>query len=171
MVQKKPSKTEAIVFKPPGNKDKTLPTISVYEEGKKIELPTSKTLKILGIYMDNQMKWNDQINHLRSKTIGTVKHLHRVNKILPLKAKLTLYNSLVASHLNYGDIVWAGCNEEDKKKLQGVQNYALKSILGMQKYDSATEAHRTLNYLNLEEKRHIHEAVFAHKALSGKTPL
>ena len=35
---------------------------------------------------------------------------------------------------------------------------------------TATEAHKTLKYLNLEEKRQIHEAVFSHKALTGKTP-
>ena len=87
-----------------------------------------------------------------------------------MKAKLQLYDSLVASHLSYGDIVWSGCGVTNKKKLQGVQNFALKSILGMRKYDSASEALRTLKYLSLEEKRNIHEAVFAHKALTGKMP-
>ena len=55
-----------------------------------------------------------------------------------MKAKLQLYDSLVASHLSYGDIVWSGCGVTNKKKLQGVQNFALKSILGMRKYDSAS---------------------------------
>ena len=40
----------------------------------------------------------------------------------------------------------------------------------MKKYDSATEALKTLKYLNLEEKRKIHEAVFTHKTLTGKMP-
>ena len=146
------------------------PTISVYEDGNKIELKTSKSIKILGIYIDSNMTWDEQIKKLQSKTIGTVKHLHRVNKLLPMRAKLQLYDSLVASHLNYADIIWSGCNETNKKKLQNVQNFALKSILGMKKYDSATDALKILKYLNLEEKRNIHEAVFAHKALTSKMP-
>ena len=81
--------------------------------------------------------------------------------LLPIRAKLKLYDSLVASNLNYGDIIWSGCTERNKRKLQGVQNFALKSILGMRKHDSATEALTTLNYLNLQEKRNIHQAVFA----------
>ena len=40
----------------------------------------------------------------------------------------------------------------------------------MKKSDSATQALQTLNYLTLQEKRNIHEATFAHKALDGKMP-
>ena len=69
-----------------------------------------------------------------------------------MRSKLQLYDSLVASHLNYADVIWSGCTLENKQKLQTVQNFALKSILGKKKSDSATEALQTLKYLNLEEK-------------------
>ena len=127
-------------------------------------------IKILGIHLDSNMTWDYQITNLRKKTIGIVKHLHRVNKLLPLKTKLKLYDSLVASHFNYADIIWSGCTQANKLKLQSVQNFALKSILNMKRSDSATEALKTLNYLTLEEKRNIHEAVFTKKILSGKMP-
>ena len=87
-----------------------------------------------------------------------------------MKSKLKLYDSLVASHFNYADVVWSGCNQASKKKLQTVQNFALKSILGMRKSESATQALEKLKYLNLEEKRQIHEAVFTQKVLSDKMP-
>ena len=87
-----------------------------------------------------------------------------------MKIKLQLYDSLVASHLSYADIVWSGCGSTNIQKLQGVQNFALKSMLGMKKYDSSSQALRTLNHLSLEEKRKIHEAVFTHKVLAGKMP-
>ena len=67
-------------------------------------------------------------------------------------------------------MIGSGCSSGNKKKLQAVQNFALKSILGMRKYESATKALQTLQYLNLEEKRNIHEAVFVHKAITGKMP-
>ena len=120
----------------------------------------SKHLKILGVYIDCNLKWDQHITKLRKKTIGIIKHLHRVNKLLPVETKLKLYDSLVASHLNYADLIWSGCNQGDKQKLQSVQNFALKSILDMKRSDSATQALQTLKYLNLEEKRKIHEAVF-----------
>ena len=164
-----PTKTEVIIFTP--TRQNNLPEITCYENGKTFNLEARKELKILGIYIDCNMTWNTHTQKLRNKTIGIVRHLHRVNKLLPMKSKLKLYDSLVASHLNYGDVIWSGCNQANKQKLQNVQNFALKSILGKKKSDSATQALETLKYLNLEEKRQIHEGVFAHKILSGKMPL
>ena len=86
------------------------------------------------------MSWNTHVAKLRNQTIDIVKHLHIVNKLLPMKTKLQLYDSLVASHLNYADIIYSGCSQADKLKLQTVQNFALKSIIGMKKSDSSTEA-------------------------------
>ena len=165
-----PSKTEVIIFTPNRNKNIMIPTITAYENGKEIKLEVSENIKVLGVHIDKHMTWNEHITNLRNKTIGIVRHLHRVNKLLPMKVKLQLYDSLVASHLNYADIIWSGCSSANKQKLQCVQNFALKSILGMKKFDSATEALKTLNYLTLEEKRTIHAAVFTKKILAGKMP-
>ena len=163
-----PTKTEVIIFTP--SKGNTPPTISSSEHGKKFDLEVSKSLKILGVYIDSSMNWDLHITKLRTKTMGIVKHLHRINKLLPLRCKLKLYDSLVASHFNYADVIWSGCNQGSKNKLQTVQNFALKSILGMKKFESATQALEKLRYLKLEEKRRIHEAVFTHKVLADKMP-
>ena len=165
-----PSKTEIIVFTFNKHKNKDIPAITVYENGKEIKLEAKETIKVLGVHVDNKMTWNNHVTNLKNKTMGIVKHLHRVNKLLPLKIKLQLYDSLVASHLNYADTIWSGCGSANKQKLQLVQNFALKSILGMKKFESGTEALKKLKYLNLEEKRKVHEGVFIHKAINEKMP-
>ena len=43
-------------------------------------------------------------------------------------------------------------------------------MLGKSKYDSGKEALRELNLLNLENRRVVHESVFAHKGLNGNLP-
>ena len=55
-------------------------------------------------------------------------------------------------------------------KLQMTQNYAAKSLLGMRKYSSATEALEKLDLLPVKQKCNVHLAVFAHKTLHGKAP-
>ena len=169
-----PSKTEVIFFTPKNKhnsqKNENNPTISVYEGGKEVKIEAANDVKVLGVQIDSKMTWNEHTKKLRNKANAIVRHLHRVNKLLPMKSKLQLYDSLVASKLSYADIIWSGCGVINKQKLQCVQNFALKSILGMKKYDSATEARKTLKYLDLEGKRNIHEAVFTHKVLSGKMP-
>ena len=95
----------------------------------------------------------------------SVLNLQRVNQLLPMKCRMTLYNSLVACHFNYADTVWAGCNTSNKKKLQRTQNIAAKSIAGLTRCTPSETALKAAKLLPLEEKRKIHEAVYIHKGL------
>ena len=63
-----PSKTEVIIFTPTRNH--TLPTIDCYEHGKKFNLKVSNHLTVLGVYIDCNMNWDQQVTNLRKKTIG-----------------------------------------------------------------------------------------------------
>ena len=82
---------------------------------------------------------------------------------------MILYHALISPHFNYGDIFYAGCNEKDSKSLQRVQNFAVKSITGNRKFDSATQSFQETKLLNLKNRRKVHECVFAHKALQMKS--
>ena len=146
-------------------------TIKVKDEGKYVTIKPSKTIKVLGIYIDENLNWTRQISEVRKKASNTIRNLHRINSIVPMKQKIQLYNALVVPHFSYGDIVWGGCGVTNAKRLQTTQNYAAKSILGMRKYDSATEALTKLKFLNLSQRRKVHEAVFTHKALSNNQPM
>ena len=136
------------------------------------------SIKILGVHLDNQLNWSKQVQEVNKKANYAVRNLQRVNMLLPFKPKILLYNSLVASHFNYADTVWAGCSTKDQNKLQRTQNLAVKSILavrscilGMKKNQSAAAALKSAKLLPLVEKRKIHEAVFIHKGLQHKLPL
>ena len=83
---------------------------------------------------------------------------------------MILYNTLIVPIFNYADIIWGGCSKTSNKKLQVAQNFAARSILGKNKFDSGKAALKELNLLNLQNRRVVHEAVFAHKGLIGKLP-
>ena len=165
------SKTEIIIIGE-NTKEKKIPAyIEVTDDGKTTKLSPSKYVKILGIYIDDEMNWNRQIQEVRKKACNSIRNLHRVNQLIPLKHRILLYNSLVASHYNYCDTVWSGCGVMNERKLQTTQNFAARSILGKSKHSSATEALTTLKFLPLKEKRTIHEAVYTHKVFRSKLPL
>ena len=165
------SKTEIIIIGE-NKKEKKIPAyIEVTDDGKTTKLSPSKYVKILGIYIDDELNWNRQIQEVRKKACNSIRNLHRVNQLIPLKHRILLYNSLVASHYNYCDTVWSGCGVMNERKLQTTQNFAARSILGKSKHSSATEALTTLKFLPLKEKRTIHEAVYTHKAFRCKLPL
>ena len=162
------SKTEVMLIS--GRKHQENFYIEIKEEGKIKKLELKNTIKILGVHLDQDLNWNKQIQEVNKKAKYAVRNLQRVNQLIPIKSRLLLYNSLVASHFNYADIVWAGCTEKNKNKLQRTQNLAVKSMLGMHKLESSSEALKQAKLLPLEEKRRIHEAVYIHKGLGGKLP-
>ena len=82
---------------------------------------------------------------------------------------MKLYNALVTPHLSYADVVWNGCGTVNTRKLQTAQNFAIRTILNKNRRDSSSEALKELKYLNLQQKRQVHEGVFIQKALIKKS--
>ena len=163
------TKTEIMTISKRKNKESF--EINLTEDGKAVKLKLKSSIKILGIHLDHELNWTKQVNEVNKKAKYAARNLQRTAHILPFKPRLTLYNSLIASHFNYCDTVWGGCNTKNKNKLQRTQNYIVKSMLGMKSRDSSEDALKKAHLLTLEDKRKIHDAVYVHKALSGKLPI
>ena len=102
--------------------------------------------------------------------MNSIRNLHRINHLLPTKLQVSLYSSLVTPHFDYADVVWGGCGQANSQKLQIAQNFAVKSITGNRKYDSATTSFNKLKFLRLNQRRTIHEAVYTHRSLLQVNP-
>ena len=144
--------------------------VKVTENGEEKYLYGETYLKILGIHIDQSLNWNKHISYIKKKATNSIRNLHRANKLLPMKQKRILYNSLVTPHFTYGDVIWNKCGRMNENKLQQAQNYAAKSILGVNKFSSSRAALKKLELLPLTEKRDIHSAVFVKKALAERAP-
>ena len=70
-------------------------------------------------------------------------NLHRINKMIPIKQRIQLYQATVTPHFSYADVVWGGCGQVNATRLQTVQNFAARSILGMKKSDYNRSANKT----------------------------
>ena len=162
------TKTEVMTISKRKNKESF--EINITEAGKPLKLKLKSSIKVLGIHLDDELNWTKQVNEVNKRAKYAARNLQRTAHILPFKPRLTLYNSLIASHFNYGDTVWGGCNTRNKNKLQRTQNYVIKSMLGLKTRDSSKEALKKAKLLSLECKRQVHDAVYVHKALSGKLP-
>ena len=145
-------------------------TISVKEGNNTIPLNLSSQIKILGVIIDEDLTWKQQIGQVRKRTANIVRNLARTADSLPRESRRMLYDSLVAPHFSYADIVWDGCLQAQKQQLQRTHNFAARTITGAKKFSSATESLKTLGMVPLAQKREIHQAVFAHKLIHGHGP-
>ena len=143
--------------------------INVVENGKHKIIKTNEYIEILGMKIDQELSWTKHINFVKKRSFNVIRQVHRINKLLPQHLRMTLYQTLISPIFNYVDIIYGGCTQKNKQKLQVTQNFAVRSILGRKKYESAKSCFKELNLLNLEQRRVVHEAVFVHKSLSDKT--
>ena len=160
-------KTQILIFKNAKHHNKM--TIPITYQNKKINLIPEPYIEILGILIDENLSWEKQINHVRKKSMNATRNVHRVNKILPKNSKLNMYHCIISPNFDYGDVLFGGCSVKNSNKLQRVQNFAVKSITGNRKYDSASRSFQELKLLNLHQRRKVHESVFIHKALSNNS--
>ena len=74
-------------------------------DGKELEVVTSH--KVLGVIIQNDLKWNEQINAIVSKAS---KRLHILRALrrggLPAQDLLAIYHAIVRSVLEYCCVVW-----------------------------------------------------------------
>ena len=163
-------KTNVIVLFGSAQKLKTFQNFSlrIYDSA----LERTDSFKYLGVTINQCMTWHDHISTIAKKVNQRLGVLRRVKHMLPLQARVTLYNSLVLPLLDYGNIVGWGVGGDKNsstliKYVQTLQNKAAKIILDHHPQSSATEALDSLGWKPLHLRRRFHRCTTILKCLQG----
>ena len=78
--------------------------------------------------------------------------------------------SWVTSHLDYSNGILVNLRDNALKPLQRIQNMAAKITLGMRKYDSSTEALRTLHWLPIKQRIKFKICLMVEKCIRNEAP-
>ena len=93
-----------------------------------------------------------------NQRIGLLNH---VKPLLPLDARVTLYNTLISPLFDYADVIWGN---KDKTTLMGdlqiLQNKPAKVILDLPGYASSSNALKSLGWPTLPQRRHRYVITF-----------
>ena len=139
------TKTELIIFRKPLTK---IPILKIKINGTRI-IPSS-SIKYLGIYLDSYLDGSSHCAILRTKLqratgmIAKTRHYIRDSK----SQLLSLYHSIFASHMTYGCQVWGLNQNKFTKKIQTLQNRAIRLITFA--YDSPVHIHTVDLYKELK---------------------
>ena len=93
-----------------------------------------------------------------------------MRNLLPLQARVALYNALILPLFDYGDVIWGDKNNDTiMSALQILQNKATNVMLGQPPRRSSTEALKSLDLTSLSTRRLFHRCIASHKCLIGET--
>ena len=115
------------------------------------------------------MSWFEHIDTISTKINQRIGMIKRIRHLLPLHAKLTLYNCLIIPLFDYGDTVWGDKNNDTLMgQLQVLQNKAAKVLLNLPPRSSSTEALDRLDLKTLSQRRHFHRCVMMQNICWGQ---
>ena len=97
------SKTKFMLFCTP-QKKRHIPDFNISINNQVIELVNEFTF--LGITFDTHLNWKRHVEIIANKIIPIVSNLNKLKMILPQNILLTIYNTLLLPHLNYGLLCW-----------------------------------------------------------------
>ena len=93
--------TKLMVFH---RKQKQIKELNIVING--ITVERVESFNFLGLIIDEGLSWKKHTDVVRKKISKVVGILYRLNNIFPRCILQTLYNSLIASYINYGLLLW-----------------------------------------------------------------
>ena len=79
-------------------------------------------------------------------------------------------NSFVFSKLYYCSTVWSNTSKHNINKLQLVQNFAARVVLGLKKFDHISQAIKSQNWLPVNDRIYLNDAVMMYKCINKLVP-
>ena len=87
-----------------------------------------ENVKLLGVPLDFQLNFNTHVSNICKKASKQLKVLKRIGKHLCKLGKLKIYHSFILSNFNYCPLTWHFCGEANTKKIEKIQERALRFI-------------------------------------------
>ena len=91
-------------------------------------IPIQDEMELLGITLDNKLKFEGQIHKICCKFSQQVAVLNRLKKILPFELRIDISCAFIALHFTYCSESWYHCSKRSSSKLEKINERALHFV-------------------------------------------
>ena len=112
---------------------------------KEKSIPVFSEIQLLGVTLDNKLKFDSHIASICRKVGRQVNALNRLKNVLPCKTKEALYRAFILPHFDYCSQIWHHCRARNTRKLERVNERALRFVYK----DKNNSYDRLLNWIGL----------------------
>ena len=134
------------------------------------EVARGRKVKYLGVWVDEGLTWVDHVEAVRRKCLGDLAKLRRLRDTLPAALKKNIYNALVLPHLDYCCVLWQECGIQLQKRVERIQNYAMRLICSKPPRTPSEELRSDMNWMPLSKRRELFRLVLVHRCVHGRAP-
>ena len=88
-----------------------------------VEIPILDSIKFLGVYIDNELRWTTHVNNLHKKLMAHKFLLSANTNLLDTTSLCSIYYAHIFSHLSCGLLVWGSmASKKAIKDLTSIQD-------------------------------------------------
>ena len=102
------------------------------------EVETTKSVKLLRVEIDYQIKLNEHISTLFSKAAMQLNALYKLQRFIRKTEKNAIINNFIYSNFNFCPLLWHFCSCQSFKKIDSFQKHCLRPVLNDYESDYAT---------------------------------
>ena len=86
------------------------------------------TTKFLGVHIDDNLQWNEHIQHIKSRISSGIYAMNSVKHILTSSHLKSLYYTMIHPHIYYGNLLWGSAHKVHLKRLEIIQKKAIRIV-------------------------------------------
>ena len=95
---------------------------------KDINIKSSPAIDLLGVAINDELNFTKHINNVCIKGARKVGVPMRFKNLIPTEAELRIFKVFILPQIAYCHIVWHHCRSSDERKLERLQERALRAI-------------------------------------------
>ena len=111
----------------------------------------TESSKFLGLYIDHKLNWKLHISYTAGKIARGVGIIFRAIKCFNNGCMITLYNAFILPYLMYCNQIWGSTYHSNLKKLQVLQNKAVRVVTGSSRRMHVESMYNEYRILRLSE--------------------
>ena len=153
-----------------GSKSKLVPFSNVSIGIDNTPLVRVNQCKYLGVIIDCNLTWNQQIESVRLKALRNLHLLRRARYFIDQPTALMLYQAVIQSHFDYCCPVWMNGHLTRLGRLQVIQNRALRIVLRVDNRFNRETLYSTLGVDRLSDRWKKQSLLLIYKLVNNMLP-
>ena len=162
LVKFNPNKNEVMLISRKTNSQNHPPVFMQNQQIQEVEFH-----KHLGVYLSSDCSWHQHIDYIKQKAWIRLNIMRKLKFDLDRNSLETIYKSFFRPILEYADVIWDNCSQQEKEELEKIQTEA---ATGSTKLVSIQKFYAEVCWERLETRRWKHKLVLFHKMYYNVTP-
>ena len=125
--------------------------------------------RLLGITIDNKLCWDSHINNVCKTVSKRVFLLSKLRYIVDIDTRKLFCNAHIKPHIDYASVVWDGCSDVLKKRLNSLHRRSVKLILP-ELYLTTDQKLKEMRIMSLQKQLEYNKGLFMYRVHNDESP-